>query len=123
MYEFLAKIVLIIHLLFIFFVVFGAFSYLISNKFLYLHLVALGWGIYIEFTSSICPLTYLENWLLILDQASFYDDGFIENYILKIIYPEGITPNVQMILGFLLIILNALFYALIFYLKSAKKKS
>ena len=122
MYEFLAKIVLIIHLLFIFFVVFGAFSCLISNKFFYLHLVALSWGIYIEFTSSICPLTYLENWLLILDQASFYDDGFIENYILKIIYPEGITPNVQMILGFLLIILNALFYTLIFYLKFVKKK-
>ena len=122
MYEFLAKIVLIIHLLFIFFVVFGAFSCLISKKFFYLHLVALSWGIYIEFTSSICPLTYLENWLLILDQASFYDDGFIENYILKIIYPEGITPNVQMILGFLLIILNALFYALIFYLKFVKKK-
>ena len=122
MYEFLAKIVLIIHLLFIFFVVFGAFSCLISNKFFYLHLVAFSWGIYIEFTSSICPLTYLENWLLILDQASFYDDGFIENYILKIIYPEGITPNVQMILGFLLIILNALFYTLIFYLKFVKKK-
>ena len=122
MYEFLAKIVMIIHLLFIFFVVFGAFSCLISNKFFYLHLVALSWGIYIEFTSSICPLTYLENWLLILDQASFYDDGFIENYILKIIYPEGITPNVQMILGFLLIILNALFYTLIFYLKFVKKK-
>ena len=123
MYEFLAKIVLIIHLLFIFFVVFGAFSCLISKKFFYLHLVALSWGIYIEFTSSICPLTYLENWLLILDQANFYDDGFIENYILKIVYPEGITPNVQMILGFLLIILNAFFYALIYYLKFVKKKS
>ena len=123
MYEFLAKIVLLIHLLFIFFVVFGAFSYLISNKFLYLHLVALGWGIYIEFTSSICPLTYLENWLLIQDESSFYDDGFIENYILKIIYPEGINPNIQMILGFLLIMLNVLFYALVFYLKFVKKKN
>tara|TARA_Y100001968_G_C19061600_1_gene574042 strand:+ start:187 stop:573 length:387 start_codon:yes stop_codon:yes gene_type:complete len=122
MYEFLAKIVLLIHLLFIFFVVFGAFSCLISNKFFYLHLMALSWGIYIEFTSSICPLTYLENWLLIRDQASFYDDGFIENYILKIIYPKGITPDVQMILGFLLIILNVWFYALVFYFKFVKKK-
>ena len=102
---------------------FGAFSCLISNKFFYLHLAALSWGIYIEFTSSICPLTYLENWLLILDHASFYDDGFIENYILKIVYPEGITPNIQMILGFLLVLLNVLFYALIYYLKIVKKQS
>ena len=70
MYEFLAKIVLLVHLLFIFFVVIGAFSSLINTKFLYLHLLALSWGIYIEFTSSICPLTYLENWLLIQGNTS-----------------------------------------------------
>ena len=122
MYEFLAKIVLLIHLLFIFFVVFGAFSCLISNKFFYLHLLALCWGIYIEFTSSICPLTYLENWLLIQGKTSFYDGGFIENYILKIVYPVGINSNIQAILGFMLIILNVLFYALIFfYLRFLKK--
>ena len=121
MYEFLAKIVLLIHLLFIFFVVLGAFSYLISTKLLYLHLLALCWAVYIEFTSSICPLTYIENWLLIQDQASFYDDGFIENYILRIIYPEGINSNIQMILGFILITLNILFYTLVFYIKFKKK--
>ena len=123
MYEFLAKIVLLIHLLFILFVVFGAFSCLISTKFLYLHLLALGWGVYIEFTSSICPLTYLENWLLIQDQASFYDEGFIENYILRIVYPEGINSNIQVILALILIALNVLFYTSVFYLKSVKKKS
>ena len=117
MYEFLAKIVLLIHLLFIFFVVTGAFSSLINTKFLYLHLLALSWGVYIEFTSSICPLTYLENWLLIQDNASFYDGGFIEHYIMRIVYPEGINSNIQMILGFVLIILNILLYVLIYYFK------
>ena len=121
MYEFLAKIVLLIHLFFIFFVVIGAFSYLISFKFLYLHLLALAWGVYVEFTSSICPLTYLENWLLVKGQASFYDDGFIENYILRIVYPEGINPDIQMILGSILVILNIFFYALVLYLKFVKK--
>ena len=91
MYEFLAKIVLLIHLLFIFFVVTGAFSSLINTKFLYLHLLALSWGIYIEFTSSICPLTYLENWLLIQDNASFYDGGFIEHYIMKLFILKVLT--------------------------------
>ena len=123
MYEFLAKIVLLIHLLFIFFVVTGAFSSLINTKFLYLHLLALSWGVYIEFTSSIFPLTYLENWLLIQDNASFYDGGFIENYIIRIVYPEGINSNIQMILGFVLIILNILLYVLIYYFKFFKKKS
>ena len=123
MYEFLAKIVLLIHLFFIFFVVIGAFSYLIKPKFLYLHLLSLGWGVYIEFTSSICPLTYLENWLLIQDSSSFYDGGFIENYIMIIVYPEGINPDIQMILGIFLLILNIFFYALVFYLKFVKKNS
>ena len=123
MYEFLAKIVLLVHLFFIFFVVIGAFSCLIKPKFLYLHLLSLGWGIYIQFTSSICPLTYLENWLLIKGQASFYDGGFIENYVMRIVYPEGINSNIQMILGFVLIILNMLLYALIYYFKFFKKKS
>jgi len=123
MYEFLAKLVLLIHLLFIFFVIIGSFCYLISSKFLYLHLLALSWGVYIEFTGSICPLTYLENWLLIMGQASFYDGGFIENYIMGVIYPEGINSNIQMILGVLLITLNIFFYALIFFLKFKKKQS
>ena len=120
MYEFL-EIVLLIHLFFIFFVVIGAFSYLISTKFLYLHLLALGWGLYIEFTSSFCPLTYLENWLLINGQASFYDGGFIENYIMRIVCPAGINPDIQMILGIFLVILNIFFYAIVSYLKFARK--
>ena len=121
MYELLAKIVLLIHLSFIFFVVIGAFSCLINTKFIYLHLLALGWGIYIEFTSSICPLTYLENWLLIKGRASFYDGGFIENYIIKIVYPEGLNSDIQVILGLILIALNMLFYVLVFYFKFIKK--
>ena len=123
MYEFLAKIVLLIHLFFIFFVVIGALSYLICSKFLYWHLLALGWGLYVEFTSSICPLTYLENWFLVKGKASFYDGGFIENYIMRIVYPEGINPDIQMILGIFLLILNIFFYALVFYLKFVKKNS
>ena len=123
MYELLAKIVLLTHLLFIFFVVIGALSYFINPKFLNLHLPALAWGLYIQFTNTICPLTYLENWLLIKGQASFYDGGLIEHYIMRIVYPEGINSNIQMILGFVLIILNLLLYALIYYLKFFKKKS
>ena len=121
MYEFLAKTVLLIHLLFIFFVVVGAFSYFIKPKFLYLHLPALAWGIYIQFTNSICPLTYIENWLLIKGKASFYDGGFIENYIMRVVYPLGIDANIQITLGLILLIINLSIYALIFNLVLKKK--
>tara|TARA_B100000963_G_C22443227_1_gene587593 strand:+ start:364 stop:735 length:372 start_codon:yes stop_codon:yes gene_type:complete len=123
MYEFLAKIVLLTHVLFILFVVFGSFFYLLSPKLIYLHLLALAWGVYIEFSNSICPLTYLENWLLIKDQASFYNDGFIENYIMRIVYPQGINAEVQIILGINLIMVNLIFYLLIFYFKFVKKNN
>ena len=69
----------------------------------------------------ICPLTYLENWLLIKGRASFYDGGFIENYIIKIVYPEGLNSDIQVILGLILIALNMLFYVLVFYFKFIKK--
>ena len=114
MYEFLAKIVLLIHLFFVFFVVVGAFSYLICSKFLYLHLLALGWGLYVEFTSSICPLTYLENWFLNKAELATYSNGFINNYLYPIIYPEGLTNNIQIYLGITLIVINILIYGLIF---------
>ncbi len=122
MYEFLAKTVLITHLLFIFFVVVGAFSYFINPKFLYLHLPAVAWGVYIQFTNSICPLTYVENWLLVKDNATFYDGGFIENYIMKVVYPSGISTNIQTILGSILLIINLSIYFFIFNLKILKKK-
>ncbi len=123
MYELLAKIVLLTHLLFIFFVVIGALSYFINPKFLNLHLPALAWGLYIQFTNTICPLTYLENWLLIKGQASFYDGGFIENYIMRVVYPPGINSNIQTILGFTLIMLNIFFYSFIFFKRFIKKKN
>jgi len=62
MYELAADITLIVHFAFIIFVVFGGILFLISTKIIYAHVPALIWGIYIELTHSVCPLTYLENW-------------------------------------------------------------
>ena len=114
MYELFANLTLIIHLTFILFVIFGGLLYFIFSKIIYVHLPALLWGIYIELTDSICPLTYLENWFLYEGELSTYSNDFINNYILPIIYPEGLTNEIQINLVILLIIINALIYGLIY---------
>ena len=113
MYEFLANITLIIHLIFILFVIFGGLLFFIFSKVIYIHFPALIWGIYIELTSSICPLTYLENWFLYQGQLRTYSNNFILNYILPIIYPENLTNDLQKYLGITLIIINIFIYGLI----------
>ena len=120
MYEFLANITLVIHLIFILFVIFGGLLFFIFSKIIYIHLPALVWGIYIELTSSTCPLTYLENWFLYKGQLTTYSNSFIQNYILPIIYPENLTADLQIYLGTTLIIINIFIYGLIL-LKFKKK--
>ena len=113
MYELLANLTVIIHFSFILFVIFGGLLFFIFSKIIYIHLPSLIWGIYIVFSSSICPLTYLENWLLIKDGLSTYSSSFINNYIITIVYPEHLTSTTQIYLGTLLIIINFLIYGLI----------
>ena len=120
MYEFLANLTLIIHFIFILFVIFGGLFFFIFSKIIYIHLPALFWGIYIELTNSICPLTYLENWFLYQGGLTTYSDDFINNYLILIIYPEELNANTQMYLGITLIVINILIYRLI--LKNLKKK-
>ena len=114
MYELFANLTLITHLMFILFVIFGGLLYLIFSKIIYIHLPALLWGIYVELTNSICPLTYLENWFLNKGNLTTYSNNFISNYIFPIIYPDGLTAEIQIYLGISLIIINILIYSLIF---------
>tara|TARA_B100000575_G_scaffold192075_1_gene154997 strand:- start:2 stop:364 length:363 start_codon:yes stop_codon:yes gene_type:complete len=120
MYELFANLTLIIHLIFILFVIFGGLLILIFSKIIYIHFPALLWGIYIELTNSICPLTYLENWFLYQGGLTTYSNNFIKNYLFPIIYPEGLTTNIQTYIGVTLIVINILIYGLIF--KSLKRK-
>ena len=114
MYELLANLTLILHLIFILFVIFGGLLFYIFSKIIYIHIPSLLWGIYIEFTNSICPLTYLENWFLHKGQLTTYSNDFIYNYLFPIIYPEDLTAEIQIYLGILLIVINILIYGLIY---------
>ena len=120
MYELFANLTLIIHLIFILFVIFGGLFFFIFSKIIYIHFPALLWGIYVELTNSICPLTYLENWFLQKDGLTTYSNSFINNYLFKIIYPQGLTTDIQIFIGITLIVINILIYRLIF--KNLKKK-
>ena len=114
MYELAADFTLIVHLAFIIFVVFGALLFFVLTKTIYVHLLALFWGIYIELTHSICPLTYLENWFLQKADLKTYSEGFIQNYLVPIVYPTSLTKDLQISLGMTLIVINIIIYGFIF---------
>ena len=110
MYELAADLTLIVHFAFIIFVVFGALLFFVSTKIIYVHVPALIWGIYIELTHSVCPLTYLENWFLQKANLTTYSQGFIQNYLVPIVYPKNLTEDLQTYLAIVLIVVNMILY-------------
>ena len=122
MYELAADLTLIVHFAFIIFVVFGALLFFVSTKIIYVHVPALIWGIYIELTHSVCPLTYLENWFLQKANLTAYSESFIQNYLVPIVYPKHLTDNLQIYFAIVLIVANMIMYGLIIS-KSKKKLS
>ena len=113
MYALAADLTLIIHFAFIIFVVFGALLFFVSTKIIYVHVPSLIWGIYIELTHSVCPLTYLENWFLQKANLTIYSEGFIQNYLLHIVYPKNLTEDLQTYLAIVLIVANMIMYGFI----------
>ena len=114
MYEIAANLIFIIHFIFILFVIFGALLFFASARIIFIHIPALIWGSYIELTNSICPLTYLENWFLHKANLITYSGGFIQNYLVPIVYPASLTKDLQIYLGIALIVINIVIYAFIF---------
>jgi hypothetical protein len=109
----LADFVVVVHSLFVLFVVFGGLLVLRWWRVIYLHLPAVAWGAFIEFAGGICPLTPLENSLRSSAGQAGYQGGFVEHYILPVLYPAGLTRNVQLVLGVIVIAINFLIYSAI----------
>ncbi len=110
---FLADLVLILHTLFIIFVVFGGLVVLKWYKIIWVHIPCALWGALIEFLGWICPLTYLENYFRELGNATNYESSFIQHYLLPIIYPPGLTTGVQILLGSTVIVINLIIYCIV----------
>ncbi|AYD64619.1 DUF2784 domain-containing protein [Achromobacter sp. B7] len=111
-YRILADLVLVAHGLFVAFVVFGGMLALWRPRMAYWHLPALAWGAVVVGMGLICPLTPLEVSLRQQAGQEGYAGGFIEHYLLGVIYPEGITRDTQMMLAAVLIIGNIVIYTL-----------
>ncbi|MDQ0142788.1 DUF2784 domain-containing protein [Cupriavidus necator] len=108
----LADLVVIAHGLFIVFVVAGGLLVLRWPRAAWVHLPAAVWGVLIEWAGWICPLTPLENMLRQAAGQAGYSGGFVERYLLPLIYPAGLTPALQLWLGLGVLGLNAVIYAL-----------
>lgn len=106
----LADAVLVIHLGFILFVAAGGFLVLWRKAVAWLHIPAVGWGALIEFQGWVCPLTPLEVWARLRAGETGYSGGFIEHYLLPVVYPAVLTREEQIALGALVLIVNALVY-------------
>lgn len=112
-YRLLADAVIVIHAAFVAFVVLGGLVVLRWPKMAWAHLPAAVWGALIEFSGWICPLTPLENALRERAGESGYRGGFIEHYLLRTLYPDGLTRQAQFVLGALVIVINGAAYTLV----------
>ncbi len=112
-YQLAADAVLMLHLLFIVFVVAGALLAIRWHWILCVHLPAVAWGIWVEATATICPLTPLENMLRHAAGEAGYRGGFVEHYLINVIYPPGLTAAVQLWLAVGVVVINVLLYGIV----------
>ena len=110
-YGFLADLVVMVHLAFVVFVVGGAFLVRIRPALAWVHLPAMVWGAVIELAGWVCPLTPLEIDLRARAGQAGYAGGFVDHYIIPVVYPDSLTSRVQVALGFFVLALNAILYA------------
>jgi hypothetical protein len=109
-YRLAAGAVLLLHLAFILFVLFGALLAVRRRWIVALHLPVAAWGFLVELTGAGCPLTYAENFLRISAGQAGYPEGFVEHYLLWLIYPTGLTRDVQFVLAGIVLAVNAAIY-------------
>lgn len=112
-YSIVADLIVVLHLSFIIFVVIGALLILKWRWVLYLHIPAAVWGALLEFQGWGCPLTPLENKLRLAAGEEGYSGGFIEHYIVPLIYPNEITRDMQIWVGVFVIVVNLVIYGLV----------
>ena len=109
-YLLLANLVVLVHLLFVLFVILGGWLALRWRRLIWVHLPAAIWGALIEFVGWTCPLTPLENWLRRRGGQEGYAGGFMEQYLLPVLYPADLDRTTQLVLGGAVVMINLLAY-------------
>lgn len=113
MYNYLADLVVVLHGFFVLFVLLGGFLVLWKTRMAWAHLPAVIWAACIEFFGWICPLTPLENMLRQKAGVAGYESGFVEHYVIPLLYPAALTRKLQIGLGLLVLGLNLVIYLII----------
>lgn len=119
--RFAADAVLLLHMCFILFAVLGAVLAFRWPRVLWLHLPAALWAAGIELAGAICPLTYLENDLRERSGQQGYAGGFVEHYLLPVLYPAGLTPAVQYLLAGVVLGVNLMLYGWLWHRRRARR--
>ncbi len=109
-YRILADFVVAVHFGFILFVIFGGLLAISRRWILFLHLPAAIWGALIEFQGWLCPLTTLEWKLRLAGGGTAYERSFVEHYLVPIVYPDRLTPELQTALGIAVLLTNGAVY-------------
>jgi hypothetical protein len=121
-YRLAADLVLIVHGLFIVWVVAGGLAVLWRGWLAAVHLPAAAWGVWISWSGNYCPLTPLEQSLRRAAGQAGYEGGFIEHYLTAAIYPEGLTVNLQIVFGLAVLAINAVVYAWVWRRHAAARR-
>jgi hypothetical protein len=113
LYDLLATAVVLLHFSFVLFVVGGGLLLYKWPWLAWLHLPAVIWAALLEFNSWVCPLTPLEQQLRSAAGQAGYSGGFVDHYLLALLYPVGLDGNMQIILGSLVVVINVLVYGVL----------
>jgi uncharacterized protein DUF2784 len=106
-----ADVVVVVHFAFAMFAVLGGFLVLRRKRWAWLHVPAMLWAALIEFADWMCPLTWLEDWLRERGGRTPYSGDFVEHYLMPVMYPDQLTRSLQIALGLLVVVVNAVIYA------------
>ena len=120
-YRIAAESVLFLHFSFIVFVVLGALAVARWHWLALLHVPAVAWSFFVETTARICPLTYAENHLRRQAGQSGYPDGFLEHWLLPIIYPAGLTRDFIYVLAAAVVVINVAMYGWLFLRRRSRR--
>lgn len=118
----IADLILILHLGFILFVIFGGMLTLRNIRWAWLHIPVFLWGAIVNLMGWVCPLTPLEMEFRLRAGQQIFHEGFIEHYIGNVIYPQGLGPQAGLILGLSALLWNILVYTLVMYTRQHHKR-
>lgn len=121
LFRILADATVCLHVAFVVFVLLGGLLVLRRPRLVWLHLPAVLWAAWVELAGSICPLTPLENWLREQGGGAAYGTGFVEHYLLPLLYPASLSRELQWGLGGIVLAVNAAVYLLVLERRKRRK--